>query len=213
MSDGLTVSCGKCNKRLKVKAESVGKRVKCACGNIFTASGGPVAAAGRGGIPGNARASRQAAAQQEERSALMKQLFIGIAVLIVVAGAIIGVKQFGGASANAAPALGEDADVEEMISDQNGTEARKWLSEGHGRMFSGMTDSQAQGYIDKWEKMGAKKVIAFAGVMTRHIALELPSDPAQRAEIFKWGNQWNAESRIPPAKDVGQKYFLVRLKL
>lgn len=215
MADGIVTTCSACGKRLKVKAESVGKRVKCACGLTFTASagGGGGAVAGGRGPAANTKAARQAAADKEERSALIKQLFIGIAVLIVVVGAVVGIKQFGGSKANAAPSKGEDAVVEEMIAEQNGTEARQWLKEGRGRMFSGMTEAQANGYIDRWEKMGVKKVYAFAGVMTRHIAFELPADPAQRAEIFKWANEWNAESFLPKVPDEGQKYFLVHLKL
>jgi len=37
------VSCPECSKKLKVADTSVGKKVKCACGNVFVAEAGEAA--------------------------------------------------------------------------------------------------------------------------------------------------------------------------
>ena len=175
----------------------------------------PSAVAGRAGAPPRypGVTQRKDKTGEQEKQAAVK---IGVAVVVLgvlVTGAIFGMRFLTGANEPAAPMLGDDAKVLRMIKDENGTEAREWLAAHPGRMIGGWTRSQAEFRIDEWYKLGAKKVYAFAGITTLAIALELPEDPQQRKALFEWENNWHKEMFIEPAKDVGQKYLLLTMRL
>lgn len=176
-------------------------------------TGAAAAAAAAPRAIGYASAKRGDAAKAMEQKNLIKQAILFVGAIVLVGGAIFAMRFLSGGGKPAGPGLGEDNDVAEMIKDESGTEAKKWL-EGHtGRMLSGMTRSQAEYKIDQWYKMGATKVIAFGGVMSMTVALELPKDPAKRKELFDWEKKWHTEMDRKPAVDVGQKYLLIRLRI
>ncbi|CAN5559832.1 hypothetical protein BH09PLA1_BH09PLA1_00670 [soil metagenome] len=175
-------------------------------------SGTAAAAAAAPRAIGYAGGKRADAAKAMEQRNLIKQAILFVAAIVLVGGAIFAMRFLSGGKA-AKTGLGEDDDVIAMISDENGTEARKWI-EGHpGRMLGGTTRSQAEYKIDQWYKMGATKVIAFGGVMSMTVALELPSDLEKRKELFAWEKKWHSEMDRKPAVDVGQKYLLIRMRL
>jgi hypothetical protein len=175
-------------------------------------SGASAAAAAAPPALGYATAKRGDAARAMEQSNLIKQAILFVLAIALVGGAIFAMRFFSGGSAPKT-GLGEDDDIIAMIKDEHGTEAKKWLDTNSSRMLSGMTRSQAEYKIDQWYKMGATKVIAFGGLVSMTVALELPTDPAKRKELFDWERKWHSEMDMKPAVDVGQKYLLIRLRI
>lgn len=215
MAESITTKCPACSKTLRVAATVAGKMVKCPCGSSFKvpAKGGAAVAGKAAPIVPGRKAAAMAAQSGEEKRKVMTLAVVVIVALVVIVGGIIAMKTLGGGKP-AGPVLGEDDTVESMISDEYGTEAREWLSGRKGRMMSGWSDSQAEYNIANWYKMGAKKVYAFGGMLTRVAAIELPEDKVQRKELIDWANKWHMDrAEIPMMKDVGQKYLLIRLKL
>ncbi len=207
-----TADCPHCGKRLKVKPQLAGRLVKCTCGKTFTASV-TVAAAVESGPAVPVVSKREMAETAIRNDQLKKLVLIGLLVLLVI-GAWAAWRVLSGGGKAASPGLGEDATVEELITSEDGTEARLWLDGRKGRMLSGMNESQAEFNVDQWYKLGALKVYAFGGLMSRVVALELPHDVTKRQSLFEWVNKWHTDMQdVPKMKDVGQKYLLVRLKL
>ncbi|HZZ42931.1 MAG TPA: hypothetical protein VFE58_08325 [Tepidisphaeraceae bacterium] len=224
-SQPFIVTCPSCGKRLQVPAHLAGKRAKCSCGQSIVVPSMPglpvqIAAAKE---PSNSvtlgyrspPAAHSETARAHEQTALIRQAILYSSLLLLLIGGIFAFRHFSSSkpAVPPPPSLGEDADVEKMIQEDNGTEARQWLADQHGRMLSGMNDNQAKYHIDEWYKMGATKVYAFGGGLSLSVALELPANPAQRKTLFDWVNQWHQGSHTPPMTDVGQKYLLVRLRL
>lgn len=240
--DAVIMECPSCSKRIRCRAELRGKRAKCGCGATFdvpkvgggvagavsstpvisragtTTGAGTASAAGRGPSLSYSRGNAGQTEVNEERSRLIKHSIIFAVVAMIGFGGMWALKNFGG-KGKAAASLGEDAMIEQKIYDESGTEAHEWLKGMRGRMLSGMTDSQAEGFVSRWYDMGVKKVYAFGGVMTMSVALELPpsdnqADKDKRTAIFERVNKWHEGFYdVPQFKDVGQKYLLVRLKL
>lgn len=223
MAEGFTITCPSCGKRLQVPPNLAGKRAKCSCGQSLLVPATPGATAQlatAANVPpaslGYRSATAPSAATNHEHSALIRQAILYTLILLVIVGGIFSLRFIGSSkSSSTTPALGEDADVEQMMRDENGTEVRAWLADRRGRMLSGMTDTQAEHRIDDWYNMGATKVYAFGGTLSMTVALELPANPAKRKALFDWVNHWHQDmpNPIPPMSDVGQKYLLVRLKL
>jgi hypothetical protein len=221
VTQNFTVVCPHCGRQLSCPPQLAGKRAKCKCGQSILCPTSPGQAAQAAGPTANVplgyrTADKSAATAGGEHSALIRQAVLYSLILALIVGAVFGLRYLGGSrggSASAKPSLGEDAKVEDMIANEDGTEAREWLAGRPGRMLSGMTSSQAEHRIDDWYRMGATKVLAFGGGFSMNVALQLPADPAKRKALFDWTNDWNARSLIPPAADVGQKYLLVRLRL
>jgi hypothetical protein len=186
------------------------------CGFVLKAqkkaTGVAAAAAAAPPAIGYASAKRKDSAKAMEQNALIKQAILLVLGIVLVGGAIFAVRLLSGGKASK-PGLGEDDDVAEMIKDESGTEAKQWLETNSARMLGGMTRSQAEYKIDQWYKMGATKVIAFGNGMSLTVALELPSDPAKRKELFAWEKKWHTDMDRKPAVDVGQKYLLIRLHI
>jgi hypothetical protein len=175
-------------------------------------TGAAAAAAAAPRAIGYATAKRGDAAKAAEQKTLIKQAILFVGAIVIVGGAIFAMRFFSGGKSNT-PGLGEDDTVTQMIKDENGTEAKKWLEANSSRILAGTTRSQAEYKIDQWYKMGATKVYAFCGVMSMTVALELPKDPTKRKELFDWEKKWHTEMDIKPAVDVGQKYLLIRMRL
>ncbi|HEY1683510.1 MAG TPA: hypothetical protein VGG19_01990 [Tepidisphaeraceae bacterium] len=209
MAEQTIINCPGCGKRLKVPASLAGRNAKCPCGQSIPIPG---ASATAGAAPIGYRPVTKEPVN-EEHSAVIKQGIFLSALLIVLVGVIFGVRKLGSSHAIAPPSLGDDAKIQKMIDEQNGTEAREWIDAVPGRMLSGMTISQAKRQIDSWYKLGAAKVYAFGGLMSLGVVLELPQDPVKRKALFDWVNDWNDRSFLPTVKDVGQKYLFVKLHL
>ncbi|HWB54814.1 MAG TPA: hypothetical protein VG722_11500 [Tepidisphaeraceae bacterium] len=207
MAEESIISCPSCGKRLKLPPNLAGKTAKCPCGQSI-----PIAASGGMAVaPPLAYRRTSEASANDEQSTVIKQAILFAVLLLVLIGAIYGLRHLKSSSAITAPSLGDDAHIQKMIDEENGTEAREWLDQVPGRMLSGMTISQAKRQIDNWYNMGAAKVYAFGGMMTLSVAIELPKDPAKRQALFAWVNNWNAKQFVKRVSDVGQKYLLVHL--
>lgn len=170
--------------------------------------------AGAFGAPPGIRPPRQQ--ETNTASGAMKLIAIPIVLVAVVGGAVFGFKKLSGPK-DTTPKLGMDGEVLAMIEDDGATELKQWLKEGSTRLVNGVTREQADGMADKLYEMGAIKVLAFGGVMTMSIAVELPDnktpeDQEKRKAIFAWYKR-RYESELSSAvrqRDVGQRYLLVR---
>jgi hypothetical protein len=220
------VTCPSCHKRLTVPPHLAGKRAKCTCGQsiaIPSLPGLPAQAATPApdarSVPLGYRspaATKDDTARAQEHKALIRQAILYSSIFVILIVGILVLRRVGAArsTATAVPTLGEDAMVEDMIRNEDGTEAKEWLAGRRGRMLSGMSDSQAQNRIEQWYKMGATKVYAFGGGLSMTVALELPPAPnPKRKVLLDWVNQWHEGSTTRPMSDMGQKYLLVRLRL
>lgn len=147
--------------------------------------------------------------QEEPAGSTTKYVILGGVVLLVamgVGGWII-FSGTGGGKANR-PLLGDDARVEEMISDEYPKDLTEWVEANPARMLGGKTARQAAAMETDLKAKGATKVLAFgAGVMCLCIAIELPDDPAKRKALFDWHNE-NVPFGEERTKDVGQRYIL-----
>jgi hypothetical protein len=153
------------------------------------------------------------AAKAEEKAKFVKVAILLAALVLVIGGAIAGIKILSshGQKASAGPQLGEDADVEEMLADQTHMEIHAWFQEDPHRIAGPWTPSQALGFADRWQAMGAKQVITFGSSMTTFLAIELPTEPEKRKPLFAWQAQWHSEHFQKVWTDVGQKYLLIRI--
>jgi hypothetical protein len=152
---------------------------------------------------------------QEEKSKvrpILRPLLLAAAVLVVCGAAVFGFRALGGRKAHVHPV---DQDVAELMSQGGARELKEWLAdnEPRQRMVSGMSEGQAAAFADKLYRMGAVKVLAFGHLMTGSIGIELPQDPAKRAELFKFQAEWHAGMRVEPQADQGQRYILLKMKL
>ena len=211
------VICVSCGFNLKT-----GKRISTVMG-IEPDPAAATAAPGAGipgvpGVPGYAGPpGLRPARQQESRDVggIVKLVAIPVVLIAVVGGAVFGYKKLAGEK-DTRPALGDDREVRAMIKDDGATELKQWLKEGNTRMVTGMTREQADGLADRLYDMGAKKVIAFGGVMTMTIAVELPDaavpeNKDKRKAIFDWyKRKYQENTPIASRKrDVGQQWLLV----
>ena len=137
-----------------------------------------------------------------------------VAILgVVIVGAIFGLKFLRGSGTPAGPQLGEDGDIEAKLNDEYHKEIHDWYKEDESRMLGSWSEEQALTYADRWQKEGAKQVIAFGSKMSLELVIELPDDPAQRKAIFDWQAQWHSEHFQKVWTDVGQKYLMIRMGL
>lgn len=240
MGEAVTATCPACGNAMRVRAELLGKRVKCpGCGASFAAAkptpaavapetpavavGGPGvapetpavrAASARGGRgPGRPRGAEASQEATREKTKLVAQLVGLFLLLALVGGGAWAFRTFGGGS-NAKPKPGIDDEIEVAIRDESGTEAREWLAASNRRMFGGLNERQAAALLENLYSKGAVKVYAFGGLMTLWLAVELPADPARRTELLDYINKLNADfSDEKKQTDVGQRYTRVRLKM
>ena len=207
------VICVSCGFNLKT-----GKRMSTVMGGVEDAAPAATAAPRAGGVPGYAGPPGLRPARVEESTdvaGVVKLVAIPVVLIAIVGGAVFGYKKLA-TEKDTGPSLGQDRQVRQMIKDDGATELKQWLKEGSTRMVSGMTREQADGLADRLYEMGAVKVLAFGGVMTMSIAIELPDasvpgNAEKRKAIFDW-YKMKYESTISAAsrqKDVGQKYLLV----
>ena len=53
--------------------------------------------------------------------------------------------------------------------------------------------------------------MAFGAGISTTLAIELPTDPKQRKEIFDWQEKWHKEMFVAPEKDVGQTWIMIQM--
>jgi hypothetical protein len=235
---GLTdaIVCPSCGKRYAWRAELAGRAVKCACGNVMhvhvphgqvrdesydlvpedaPARAEPAAPARVLNYPSAGRGDPRAA---QEQGNLIRLTIFAVALFALGAAAVVGMRYLTGPKPVAAPAgapasapAHDDEEVARMIKEEGGAEARAWLRERPGRLLSRFTPAQAQRHVDRWYELGATRVLAFGGMVSTAVAVELPNDPAKRKAIFDESRRYAATSDFRPATDVGQKYLLIRL--
>jgi hypothetical protein len=148
---------------------------------------------------------------QSEKSGLMRMLIVIGVLGAVIAGAIVGIKMMGGPHRPAGPQLGEDADIEQKIQDEYNKEIHAWFTEDPSRIMGPWSQSQALGQADRWQQMGAKRILAFGSRLSMVAVIELPDDPAKRKQLFDWQADWHGQHFEKVWKDVGQKYLMIRL--
>jgi hypothetical protein len=147
----------------------------------------------------------------EEKSGLLRMVLLVGVLGLLIAGAIVGIKKFGGSHRPAGPQLGEDADIEEKIQDEYNKDVHAWFQEDHTRILGPWSESQALGQADRWQQQGAKRVLAFGARLSMLVVIELPDDPAQRKQLFDWQADWHGRHMQKIWTDVGQKYLMIRL--
>jgi DNA-directed RNA polymerase subunit RPC12/RpoP len=108
-----------------------------------------------------------------------------------------------------------DREVERMLKEPGAAEAREWLDPAkhpNHAVFE-MGNDRARAMIDGFYQRGARRVSVLDAsplgnaVVTNTIAVELPDEPAKRAECLAWEVQYLEGE--DPSKDVGQKYLLI----
>lgn len=149
----------------------------------------------------------------EEKQKKTKLIIAGIAALILVIGAVIGLKKFSNRLPSHDPNLKPgDAAVLTRIQEENGKEARDWLNASDSHVLGGWSKKQSLYHVDEIYQMGAKKVYAFGAAYSMVIAIELPDDPGKRKTLFDWQKKWNSEMHVKPDVDEGQKYLEIQVK-
>ena len=111
------------------------------------------------------------------------------------------------------PLAGDDAHLLDFMHASRAREAREWLAGNPARSIAGLSREQSARFIDRLYEIGAKRVIAYGGQMSLTVIVELPDGAAPRKMLFDWHNSHNSGPLAPAARDVGQRYLLVGLKL
>jgi hypothetical protein len=149
----------------------------------------------------------------EEKQNKVKLIVAGIVLLLLIVGAVIGLKKFSPKSAaqdqNLKPA---DAALLSKIEDENGKEARDWLNASPSHMMGGWSKKQAMYHVDELYQMGAKKIYAFGAGYSMTIAIELPDDAAKRKALFDWQKKWHSEMHVKADTDQGQKFLEIQMR-
>jgi hypothetical protein len=118
-----------------------------------------------------------------------------------------------GPGAKKANLPGLDGRVASMTDEHGATEVLEWLGENQSRGVVGFfwTRGRTEGKAKEWYDHGAKKVLAFGGVMTACLAIELPDEKEKRAYFFDYIDQYMQENFPGRArqKDENQKYIVV----
>lgn len=173
------------------------------------ASGGARAAAAA--VPPGIRPVQMKSAKHDyEQGNQKKMLVMGGLAIVLVGGLVAAFLMLRDAPA-AEPMLGDDAAIVAQMKDESALPAVELLDKG--RLVSGMTISQARRYVDRLKEMGAVEVYGADRHMTRYLVIELPTDPAQRKELFDYEHRWHTEMHQKPAQDVGQKYLKLSMRL
>jgi predicted RNA-binding Zn-ribbon protein involved in translation (DUF1610 family) len=154
-------------------------------------------------------------AQSAGASAMLKPALLVVALVLVVGGAIFGFKMLSGGGAGGAPTHEIDRQVTDLIDQYGRQELKTWLApnERAQRMLMGMNERQGVAFADRLYTRGAKQVLAFGGMMSTVVGVELPADAAQRTELFKYQAEWHESMFVPVQKDEGQKFMLLQMKL
>lgn len=153
------------------------------------------------------RGVRRVAAEEADSSGNGRKLVIAGAVLVMLVGVGIFVMMGMKGMTQRQPTLGDDAKIIAMIDNEGGTEVKQWIRSHSRHMIHNMTPSQVEAFADRLYNMGAVKVYAFGEMISASLAVELPSDPAQRKALFEFEKSHNGFRS--KTTDVGQKYFLL----
>jgi hypothetical protein len=167
--------------------------------------------AGLGAYPG---IPARRPAPPQDKGGELKKMLIPILALCVLAGLIMGARFiYVAAKAPGAPLPGDDGRVASITDEYGAYEAREWLkaSDRRGIIGAFWTREKAIKMVDQWYSEGAKKVLAFGGVITSSLAIELPDAGPQRKAFIDYAERWRAEHHFdrPPIKDVHQKYIMI----
>jgi hypothetical protein len=134
---------------------------------------------------------------------------------VLVIGLIVGAKFAFDAFGSSKPKnlKGMDGVVASMTDENGAFEVLGWLKENNRRGVVGFfwTREKTELIAQDWYDHGAKKVLAFGGVMTRCLAIELPDDKAKREYFFDYAQKFSLETHPGKAaqKDEGQKYVVI----
>jgi hypothetical protein len=149
------------------------------------------------------------------RLEVQRILFIAFCVAVLIAAAITFPILARRGQKPAPPALGDDARVEEWISEYGQTEARDWFAPDsrHDIVGAVWSREKASAHINQWYDLGAKNVLAFGGMVVRMFVIELPDSPGKRKAFFDFAKQWQESHHPdqPPPTDVGQKFLVIEL--
>jgi hypothetical protein len=181
----------------------------------------PRAAAPKRIPAGGGRYDEDAARRHEIR----KMVVVGGGLVLLI-GLVLGgravVRALSGPDTSNLPGL--DGRVARLIKDDGGHEALTWLKENSRRGVVGFfwTREKTEARIQDWYAHGAGNVLAFGGVMTSSLAIELPDDKQQRKYFFDVADQVFQErlsgfgapggaggSGSSGQTDVNQKYVVI----
>jgi predicted RNA-binding Zn-ribbon protein involved in translation (DUF1610 family) len=212
-----TVLCMSCGFNMKT-----GQRMHTAIGGDDAAGippmipgmpkAAPAAPENRFGVPGGIRTPVMQKEEGNQLAAFIKPAIILGVLLVVVVGAIVGVKML---STSKSDAVTHEVDKEYLkYSDFGEHEMKEWVtSDPNMHMIQGMNDRQAIAFADKLYGMGAVKVVAFGGQLALKAGVELPKEPDKRKALFEWQANYHREQAIPVQVDEGQKYMVLNLKM
>ena len=178
-------------------------------GSRETAAAGTATAAGR-----TPKARRGGTMDSAKKSELKKIAVIAVGLVLVI-GLIIGAKLAFDAFGSSKPKnlKGMDGVVASMTDENAAYEVLGWLKENNRRGVVGFfwTREKTELVAQEWYDHGAKKVLAFGGVMTRCLAIELPDDKAKREYFFEYAQKFSVETHPGKVlqKDEGQKYVVI----
>ena len=164
----------------------------------------------------DSKARRGAAVDSAKRSEIKKIAVIAVGLVLVI-GLIVGAKfafdAFGPSSSKPKNLKGMDGAVASMTEENGAFEVLSWLKENNRRGVVGFfwTREKTELVAQEWYDHGAKKVLAFGGVMTRCLAIELPDDKAKREYFFDYAQRFSLETHPGKVaqKDEGQKYVVI----
>ena len=196
----------------QVEAARVPRKKKEKKAAAATGGAGKVSATNWVGV---SKSQREKAAEAEaDKSRTMKHVIIALVLCVAVVGVIFGGKfvfsKIGNRNASAANLPGDDAEAMRMLQNDEPIEAKEFI-EGHKSRMLGTqwTQSKALAKIQEWYDMGAVKVWAFTGLISRQVVIELPQDPDKRKEFLNWATYFNDPTGQKVIKDVGQKYLII----
>ncbi len=160
------------------------------------------------------KARRGGTGDAANRSEIKKIAAIAVGLVLLI-GLIFGAKFAFQAFGSSKPKnlAGMDGFVAGMTDENGAYEVLGWLKESNRRGVVGVcwTREKTELIAKEWYDHGAKKVLAFGGVMTRCLAIELPDDKAKREYFFEYAQKFSLETHPDKAaqKDEGQRYVVI----
>jgi hypothetical protein len=183
-------------------------------------------AAAAGGVsagnwPTHGKSKRESAeVSSVEKAGSMKQIIIIAVMAVALVGVVFAAKPLFkregrgmfGSKAEDGPALpAADAEAMRMLEEDDPIEAKEFITAHEARQLGTQwTRSKSLGMIEKWYGLGAVKVWAFNGLISKDVVIEMPmDDEAKRAALLGWASDYFDDSGQRRLKDEGQKYIIV----
>jgi len=162
-----------------------------------------------------AKPQTQPTQSPSRRAKLISAIVVSVSVVAISIWAIrfsVNRASPAGVSSGSKSSLPQDQAVEKQIEEESGAEARKWL-ESDLHEVQGLSRKQALFKVDEIYGLGAARVVAFGGGISRTLAIELPDDKSKRKQVLDWANKWNLDKGFQKEPDVGQKWIVIGTRM